>query len=162
MTPKTIQPYFEITQQAKDGGNHIIEGMLTCCNAHAFEVFAAGKIRHRLFSKMFLYPENDIIVLEARCKTCGKVIPVFHSDFDGYGQWQTAPGRICVATHPVNCVKCHGDSFSVTIKYEYPDVQELQELEIRNIDRAFTWIRIALACSRCGARYKNFVECETD
>ena len=42
MTPKTIQPYFEITQQAKDGGNHIIEGMLTCCNAHAFEVFAAS------------------------------------------------------------------------------------------------------------------------
>ena len=47
------------------------------------------------------------------------------------------------------------------IKYEYPDIQELEELEITEIDNAFTWIWITLECNNCGTRYKNFVDCET-
>ncbi len=47
------------------------------------------------------------------------------------------------------------------IKYEYPDTQELMELEMSEIDNAFTWIWITLECSKCGTKYKNFVDCET-
>ena len=51
--------------------------------------------------------------------------------------------------------------FSVGIKYEYPDTQELEELEIPEIDNVFTWIWITLECNKCGTRYKDFVDCET-
>ena len=47
------------------------------------------------------------------------------------------------------------------IKYEYPDIQELQELGIKDTDNAFTWIWITLECNKCGTRYKNFVDFET-
>ena len=64
-------------------------------------------------------------------------------------------------TKPVNCKKCRNGVFSVGIKYEYPDIQELEELKITEIDNAFTWIWITLECKQCGTVYKNFVDCET-
>ena len=33
-----------------------------------------------------------------------------------------------ISPRPINCIKCRNKSFSVSIKYEYPDVQELKEL----------------------------------
>ena len=63
MIPKKIQPYFKTTHQTKDGDNSIIEGILTCCNAHDFEVFVVGEIKHSMFSKMCLFPENDKTVI---------------------------------------------------------------------------------------------------
>ena len=68
MIPKTIQPYFKITQQIEERDNSIIEGVLTCCDAHDFEVYVVGKIKRNMFSKMYLYPQNDKIVFEVRCK----------------------------------------------------------------------------------------------
>lgn len=161
MIPKLIQPYFKITHQTKDRDNNIIEGVLTCCNANDFEIFVVGKIKHGLFSKMFLYPEDDRTVLEVRCKKCGKRISVFNSSFDGYGQCGIKEKNICVSPQPIDCLKCRNESFSVAIKYEYPNIQELQELEISDTDNAFTWIWIALECNNCGSRYKNFIDCET-
>ena len=161
MIPKLIQPCFKITHQTKDRDNSIIEGVLTCCNANDFEIFVVGKIKHGLFSKMFLYPEDDRTVLEVRCKKCGKRISVFNSSFDGYGQCGIMKKNICVSPQPIDCLKCRNESFSVAIKYEYPNIQELQELEISDTDNAFTWIWITLECNNCGTRYKNFVDCET-
>ena len=43
----------------------------------------------------------------------------------------------------------------------YPDIQELAELEITELDNAFTWIWITLECNKCGTIYKNFVDFET-
>lgn len=153
-----LKPYFKITQQTKNKGNSIIKGTLECCNSNDFEVFVVGKIKHGLFSKMFLYPETDKTVFEVRCKKCGKIISVFNSSFDGYGKCGKKKESICVSTQLINCVKCQNESFSVTIKYEYPDDQEL---EIIDIDNAFTWIWITLECNKCGTKYKNFVDCET-
>lgn len=161
MIPKTIQPYFKVTQQTDDGDNNIIKGLLTCCGAYDFEIFTVVKTKHRLFSKMPLYPEDDKIVFEVRCKKCGKVISVFNSCFDGYEQCGKKQKNICLSTRLIDCVKCRGESFSVTVKYEYPNTQELQELEISDIDNAFTWICITLKCNKCGAKYRNFVDCET-
>lgn len=161
MIPKLIQPYFKITHQTKDRDNSIIEGVLTCCNANDFEIFVVGKIKHGLFSKMLLYPEDDRTVLEVRCKKCGKRISVFNSSFDGYGQCGIKKKNICVSPQPIDCLKCRNESFSVAIKYEYPNIQELQELEISDTDNAFTWIWITLECNNCGSRYKNFIDCET-
>ena len=161
MIPKRIQSHFNITQQIMDRDSSIIEGMLTCCGAHDFGVFVVGKVKHTLFNKMFLYPDNDQTVFEVRCKKCGKIISVFNSSIDGYWQCEKNPSNIFVSTELVDCRKCRSESFSVTIKYEYPSAQELQELEITNIDNSFTWIWITLECNKCGTKYKNFVDLET-
>lgn len=157
MIPKKIQPYFKTTLQKKDGDNSLIEGILTCCNAHDFEVFVVGEIKHSIFSKMYLSPENDKAVIEVRCLKCGKIISVFDSSCDGYEQCgKDQP--IHVPTKPIDCKKCRDGSFSVSIKYEYPNIQEL---EIAEIDNAFTWIWITLKCNNCGTRYNNFIDYET-
>lgn len=161
LIPKQIQPYFERTRQTTDGDNNIIEGVLTCCNAHDFEVLVVGKIKHTLFSKMFLCPENEKTVFKVRCKKCGKVISVFNSGCDGYGQCGKEFQSTCASPRPIKCKKCQNENFSVAIKYEYPNDHELQELEINDSDNAFTWIWITIECNKCGTRYKNFVDCET-
>jgi len=160
LIPNKIQSFFCTTLQKKDGNYGLIEGTLTCCNAHDFEVFVVGEIKHSAFSKMCLFPENDKIVLEVRCKKCGKVISVFDSSCDGYEQCgKSQPAHI--PTKPICCKKCRDNRFSVGIKYEYPDIQELEELEIPEIDNAFTWIWSTLECNKCGTRYKNFLDYET-
>ena len=161
LIPKLIKPYFKITHEIKDRDNSVVEGILTCCNANDFEIYVVGKIKHGLFSKMFLYPEENDTVLEVRCKKCGKIISVFNSSFDGYGKCGTKEKNTHVSIRTVDCLKCQNESFSVIAKYEYPDIQELKELEISNMDNAFTWIWITLECNKCGTKYKNFVNCET-
>lgn len=160
MIPKKIQPYFNTTLQKKDGESSLIEGLLTCCNDYDFEVFVVGKIKHSIFSNIFLFPENDTIKLEVRCKKCGKIIPVFDSSCDGYERCGKNQHTQMLAKS-INCKKCREDSFSVSIKYEYPDIQELKELGITEIDNAFTWIWVTLKCNKCGIRYKNFIDYET-
>ena len=160
MIPPKIQPYFKKTHQTKDGDNNLIEGILSCCNAYDFEVFVVGEIKRSIFSGIYLYPENDLTVMEVHCRKCGKVISVFDSSSDGYercgkGQFAHVPTKL------INCKKCQNESFSVSVKFEYPDIQELQELGITEIDNAFTWIWITLKCNNCGTRYKNFVDYET-
>lgn len=133
MIPKKIQPYFKTTNQIKDGDNSIIEGILTCCNAHDFEVFVVGKIKRSMFSKMCLFPENDKTVIEVRCRKCGKVISLFDSSCDGYEKCGRKQYKH-VQAKPIDCRKCRNRGFSVGIKYEYPDIQKLAEFKITEID----------------------------
>lgn len=122
MIPKKIQPYFERTRQTTDGDNNIIEGALTCCNAHDFEVLVVGKIKHTLFSKMFLCPENEKTVFKARCKKCGKIIPVFNSGCDGYGQCGKEFQSTCASPRPINCKKCQNEILSRLKNYAEDDL----------------------------------------
>lgn len=160
MIPKKIQPYFTTTLQKKDGENSLIEGLLTCCNANDFEISVVGKIKQNMFSQMYLFPENDKIMLKARCKKCGNVITVFDSGCDGYENCEKKQ-YTHIPTEIINCRKCRDDSFSVSIKCEYPDVQELEDLGITEIDNAFTWIGVTLECNKCGTGYKHFIDYET-
>lgn len=98
--------------------------------------------------------------MEVRCRRCGKVVSVFDSSCDGYEQCGDALYRY-IKTKPIDCRKCRNGGFSVAVKYEYPNIQELEELGISEIDNSFTWIWIMLGCNKCGTRYKNFVDCET-
>ncbi len=160
MVPKRIQPYFKTTIQTKCGDNSLIEGQLTCCDANDFEIYIVGRVKNSIFSKMTILPENDRIVIEARCKKCGRVISVFDSSCDGYeqcGKYQYT----FLSTKQIDCIKCRKGGFSVGIKYEYPDTQELVDLGITEIDNAFTWIWITLECNNCGTRYKNIINYET-
>ena len=160
LIPKKIQPYFKMIHQINDNDNSIIEGMLTCCNAHDFDVFVVGEVRHGMFSKICLFPENGKILIEVRCRKCGKVIQVFDSSCDGYEKCWKAQYTHAQAK-PIDCRKCQNGGFSVRIKYEYPAIQELAELGIAEMDNAFTWIWITIECNNCKTKYKNFVDCET-
>lgn len=160
MIPIKMQPYIYLTHQTKNGDNNLLEGILTCCNAHDFEIHVVGELKSSMFSRMCLFPEIGKTAVEARCRKCGKVISVFDSDCDGYEQCGKGE-KTQTPTKPVYCVKCQNGGFSVDVKYEYPDIQELEELEISETDNAFSWIWISLECSACGARYKKFVDCET-
>ena len=51
--------------------------------------------------------------------------------------------------------------FSVELQYEYPDIQELEQLKISDVSNAYTWVRGMIECNRCGTRYRNFLDCET-
>ena len=160
MVPKKLQSYFNITREREERDNKLIEGTLTCCNSHNFEIFVTGEIKYNIFPKMCLLPEDDRIILKVRCKKCGKIILVFDSSCDGYEHCEKNQFTHTL-TKTANCKKCKGDNFFVDIKYEYPDVQELEKLGIVEIDNAFTWIWVTLGCNKCGTRYKNFIDCET-
>lgn len=160
MIPKKNRHYFKMTCQKRDGDNSLIEGILTCCNAHNFDVFVAGEIQHSVLSKMYLLSENDNIVLKVRCQKCGKVICIFDSSCDGYEQCGSGQ-HTYTALKQIRCKKCLDDSFSVVIRYEYSNIEELEKFEIIEIDNAFTWIWITLECNKCGTRYKNFIDYET-
>ena len=109
----------------------------------------------------YLLPENDRLALNARCKKCGRDIPVFDNSCDGYekcGSGQPAHTQ----RKNVECIKCRGTSFSVDDTYEYPeDIEELKELGTAETDNAFTWIWVTLKCRGCGTVYRNFIDYET-
>ena len=60
-----------------------------------------------------------------------------------------------------NCSRCKGNNFSISIKYEYPDEDELKELGFKDISNAFTWITVSLTCNNCGKKYKKFIDFES-
>lgn len=163
VTPLKIQSYFVEKQKQSDGENTIVSGHLQCCNSQDFEVLIFGEVKKHLFSNPSLYPKNDCIALAVRCKKCGRVITVFNSTCDGYENVSEKRK----ASEPLNidfeyrCGKCSENNFSIEIKYEYPDIKELKDLEISNIDNAFTWIWITIKCNHCCKTYKNFISFET-
>ena len=160
MIPKKIRSYFRTACQKTEGNNTLIKGILTCCSSHEFEVRVAGDIKCGLFAEMYLLPIDDKIVLEVCCKKCGKVISVFDSDHDGYGHCETKCDKK-ISTKPFVCKNCADNTFSVELKYEYPDLQELADLGITEMDNVFTWIWIALVCNKCGKKHRNFLNYET-
>ena len=160
MIPNKIRPYVGNIIQKKDGENNIIEGSITCCNGQYFEIFVFGRIKHNIFSNANLYSNDGIIQLKIRCKKCGKIISIFDSGCDGYDHCEKKQ-YTNVLTNPFNCNKCHSNEYSLKVKYEYPNEQELKDLGITEIDNAFTWIWITLKCSKCGFVYKNFIDYET-
>ena len=111
MVPAKIQPYFQTTSQTMDGSNRLIEGILKCCDDSDFEVLFSGEIKHGLFSKMFLFSENDNIALDVRCKKCGRFISVFNSGIDGYEHCEEKQNGMCLSTRTLICQKCHDNSF---------------------------------------------------
>ena len=161
MVPEKIQPFVEVSCQKNKVGNEIVEGALTCCASHDFEVFAEGELKRGIFSKLYLLPENDRLALKARCKKCGRDIPAFDSRCDGYEKYESGqPAH--TQSRRVECIKCRGTRFSVDITYEHPeDIEELKEHGAAEGGNAFTWIWATLKCRGCGTVYKNFIDYET-
>lgn len=156
-----LQSNFKMKSERKDNDNTVIDGELTCCDANSFAVYAYGTMKYSLFSGMYLFPGNEGLALEVSCKKCGKRINIFNSNVDGYDGIVNGQDKHPLKTEAINCKKCSSNDFSLNIRYEYPDMQELLDDGITQVDNAFTWIWISLRCNKCGTIYKKFVDYET-
>ena len=99
-------------------------------------------------------------MLQVRCKQCGRLIAVFDSDIDGYNAHKQLQNKDVSLTF-ADCYKCVSNNYSVNIRYEYPNEQELAELGESDVENLFTWIWISLVCNSCGKKHPNFVDYET-
>ena len=162
MIPDRIKPYFLATDQRQDGENTLISGRLQCCGQPAFSLRAVGTVRRGLLHRMSLYPGVEGLALRAACARCERDILVVDAGSDGYDNGFSKTSETPFSTaESIQCIRCGGGVFSVDLRFEYPDEQELADLGCTNPENAFTWIWISLTCSQCGKRYTDFVSHET-
>ena len=163
MIPLKIKPFFKIDYVKND----ITSGIINCCDKNNFSIYYNGDIEKNIILGIYLSGDNDAISLSAKCLKCGRLIKIFDSHIDGYDancEDENTPKIIDknnVKGKPFNCSRCKGNNFSISIKYEYPDEEELKELGFKDISNAFTWITVSLTCNNCGKKYKRFIDFES-
>lgn len=163
MIPLKIKSFFK-TDYIK---NDITSGSVNCCETNAFNIYYNGEIEKNIILGTYLSENNDSISLNAKCLKCGRLIKIFDSHIDGYDancEDDNTPKIIDknnVKDKLFNCSRCKGNNFSISIKYEYPDEDELKELGFKDISNAFTWITVSLTCNNCGKKYKKFIDFES-
>ena len=156
MVPKRLESNLKDVYINKKGYNTLVCGNHVCCDSSSFEISYSGKIDYKFFSKMVLIPENNILVLKSCCKKCGKTYLIFDNNCDGYDNYDSNQVSK-VKTSSLKCKKCLNNDFSICLKYEYPDVQELYEYKINDIGNAYTWVWITIKCNCCGSKYFIFL-----
>lgn len=163
MIPTKIKPFFKIDYIKND----ITSGRVNCCETNAFNIYYNGEIEKNIILGTYLSEDNDSISLAAKCLKCGRLIKIFNSRLDGYDanceddNTLRTINKNNIKSIPFNCSRCKGNNFSISIKYEYPDEDELKELGFKDISNAFTWITISLTCNNCGKKYKKFIDFES-
>ena len=159
--PKKLQPYFVINNE-KYGANIIIGGSLSCCGRQEFSIDYKGKIKSSLFGHKFLYQSEDNIILQAKCKTCGKEILIFNSDTDGYDSCEHKTQEFFYEKlDSLSCPNCKGMYFSLDVSFEYQSKEELEKEGIKEYENAFSWIWCTIICESCGGKLKKFIDIET-
>ena len=162
MIPDRIKQYFLLTDQRQDGENTLVSGQLRCCDQPTFSLRTVGAVQRGLLHRMSLYPSAEGLAIRAVCARCGRDILVYDAGSDGYDNCFSGAGETSFSTAgSVQCMKCGGEIFSIDLRLEYPDRQELADLGCTNPENAFTWIWISLTCAKCGKRYTDFVSYET-
>ena len=161
MLPKRIESCLKNIIRRQNETSLLIEGRLHCCNSQDFSIKFEGKLKKILGGKMYIYSADNRIVLEACCLKCGKNILVFDSNRDGYEQCDCNDSISSTNFKELVCNKCKHNNYSINIKYEYPNIQELEEEGIVNVDNAFTWIWISIKCNECGTEYRKLIDFET-
>ncbi len=140
MIPDRIKPYFLATDQRQDGENTLISGRLQCCGQPAFSLRAVGTVRRGLLHRMSLYLGVEGLALRAACARCERDILVVDAGFDGYDNGFSKTGETPFSTaESIQCIRCGGGVFSVDLRFEYPDEQELADLDCTNPEDAFNW-----------------------
>lgn len=163
MVPLKIKPFFKIDYVKND----ITSGSVNCCEMNNFNIYYNGEIEKNIILGTYLSGDNDSITLSAKCLKCGRLIKVFNSLIDGCDancEDDNTPKIIDknnVKDKLFNCSRCKGNNFSISIKYEYPDEDELKEIGFKDISNAFTWITVSLTCNNCGKKYKRFIDFES-
>ncbi len=157
--PKRIQNHFNCESRKVSGDNTLVGGKITCCNKSDFELEISGEVINKFLLGTYLYSETGDIRTTLICKECREKLILFDSTIDGYRCCtENLDHKNIQSEKKWNCPKCKGNNFSVYAKYEYPNMEELKELGIKEKDNAFTWIVITVKCNGCGKVYKGFVD----
>ena len=146
--------------QNNDDTGSLIEGSIECSDSSVFKIQIHGEVRKTFGNKYMLTSATDGISLCAICNVCKRRILLFDSEYDGYDNAEKEATLNKRTTIPF-CCKCDSEEFSVKVRYEYPSMDELQELGISNSNNAYTWIWVSLTCMKCGQRYTDFIDFET-
>lgn len=159
LIPTTFASNFQCTQQKNGSWENTTAGDLICCGKQRFALEYEGEIKYNLWGTTYLLSQNGRVALTARCKECGRNILVFDNASMGYDrQSETAkPG----CGNPMRCRRCGENNFFVSICLEYPDDQDLQDLDTPDTGNAFTWIRVTLKCNNCGNKHSKVLNYET-
>jgi hypothetical protein len=169
MIPKRIVPYSRVIKEKKDQYGEMTDIELCCCGESRFGVELQGGNKVRLFNR-FLMVEvgEERFIFCAVCDKCGKKIAVFDTACDGYDnqipekqQTETA-GELTGSSEMYKCPKCKEGLFSIKVKYEYSDPEEMKELNLKDESNAFGWIYISLECCSCGKKIGDFLNFETE
>ena len=156
MIPTKIKSFFKIDYIKND----ITSGRVNCCETNAFNIYYNGEIEKNIILGTYLSENNDSISLSAKCLKCGRLIKIFNSHCEDDNTLRII-NKNNIKNIPFNCSRCRDSNFSISIKYEYPDEDELKELGFKDISNAFTWITISLTCNNCGRKYKKFIDFES-
>ncbi len=162
MIPKRIRPYFKTIEEKMDYDCLNVKGDLVCdCGSSEFEIKVEGEIKESLLFRGMQVEctENGEVVVETTCKRCGKKIIILDNQCDGYvncGNEREEPIEMKV----LNCNKCSNSNFSIIVDYQYPCEEDLQYIDEKDKDNAFSWIGISLKCNCCGKKHKNIIDCE--
>ena len=159
--PQKLQEYF-ILQKETFGSNIIVRGQLSCCGSHRFAISYFGKMETGLFCRKTIYPQEDILALNAKCQLCRREIHVFNSITDGYDGYASIDTfSHLYELNELFCPKCTKAEFSISLSFEYQSEEELLEDGVQDYRNAFSWIWISPTCLSCGKTYKNLVDMET-
>lgn len=146
--PKKIAQYASTTTTEKAGFVYSHCQIKCTCGNDAFQVSHTGSDQ----SKCIQQKAGQPLVVKAACMSCGAVIPLYYSEADGYDN-EIDPIKQDVDVRFLNYMKClcrcSCATFNVSVKYEYPCGDELNELEIADGDNAFLWIWLDISCCSC-------------
>ena len=68
MVPERLKDSLKIVAIHDEAEVTTVEADLTCCNSESFDIYFCGEIKKKAFSRVRMFPENDVILLEAHCK----------------------------------------------------------------------------------------------
>lgn len=159
MVPERLKDSLKIVAIHDEAEVTTVEADLTCCNSESFDIYFCGEIKKKAFSRVRMFPENDVILLEAHCKKCGKILTVFDSTRDGYEP--DTKKKVFPEKQLFECDKCKKSDFSVNVVFEYPGKEELELLNLTHPDMSFTWVWATIKCNMCNKTYNNFLDYET-
>lgn len=166
MIPKRMQPYISIRKEHEDNYSTISEGNLQCCDQNIFSVKTRGMITGLLHHS--LQPQNEEMSMVASCIKCQRKIIVFDYKYDGYDRQTENESKVRFDAEAIDktlnnckCPKCKSENYSIAVKYEYPDLAELESLELMDCTNAYTWIVVTLAYCNCGKKMRRFIDLET-
>ncbi|MBQ4546107.1 MAG: hypothetical protein IJA17_03000 [Oscillospiraceae bacterium] len=154
---KRLKPYLSDISAKNDFT--LLNGNISCCGHHNFEVLYNGSIVKNIFGKSYLIGNKP--VFEAKCKICESKIRIFDSNTDGYDNCDTKTDATNATLTSFICPKCNTSDFEVKVSFEYLSKDDLDDEGIVDYGNSFTCIWISICCNNCGKKIKNFLVFET-
>ena len=157
MVPIRISPFFSVFSEKSRNDNVYIKGVLQCCECSDFSVLFYGIVKKQVICRHYLLPKKDRVALRIRCNICGRIINVFDSETDGFYHFQGVREQND-PNERFYCERCHKETFTIRVKYEYAGLQEMKNLGKNEPENGFSWIQISLQCNNCLKKYTKLLD----